>query len=192
MARPSRPKWPGWSARQCATYVQPTTPDANRGMLTKHVRLYLGPGFYAREYLQLICDDCQAPAGRLFARLNNLATLRTGKIEILDDLCGRSLIVTNSFKEITEIYIFAGVLVLESLPVLSAVAIAILENSRINAFSFWRNAGVRTAELIGLRPVAMPTAIGAPRRRWPPRSAKRSAAAYNSDFPAADCAADPC
>jgi exo-beta-1,3-glucanase (GH17 family)/cellulose synthase/poly-beta-1,6-N-acetylglucosamine synthase-like glycosyltransferase len=65
------------------------------------------------------------------------------------------LIVTNAFKEITEIYIFAGVLVLESLPFLSAVAIAILENSRINSFSFWRNTGVRTAELIGLRPVTM-------------------------------------
>ena len=56
---------------------------------------------------------------------------------------------------------FAGVLVLESLPFLSAVAIAILENSRVNAFSFWRSTGVRTAELIGLRPVAMPTVFGA-------------------------------
>src|SRR4051794_37777142 len=65
------------------------------------------------------------------------------------------LIVTNSFKEVREIYVFAAVLVLESLPFLSAVAIAILENSRINAFAFWRNTGVRTAELIGLRPVAM-------------------------------------
>ncbi len=36
------------------------------------------------------------------------------------------LIATNSFKQIREIYIFAGVLVLESLPFLSAVAIAIL------------------------------------------------------------------
>jgi exo-beta-1,3-glucanase (GH17 family)/cellulose synthase/poly-beta-1,6-N-acetylglucosamine synthase-like glycosyltransferase len=71
------------------------------------------------------------------------------------------LVVTNSFKEVREIYVFAAVLVLESLPFLSAVAIAILENSRINAFSFWSNARVRTAELIGLRPVAMPTAIGA-------------------------------
>jgi hypothetical protein len=55
--------------------------------------------------------------------------------------------------------------VLESLPFLSAVAIAILENSRINAFAFWRNTGVRTAELIGLRPVAMqalPGPINAP------------------------------
>jgi cellulose synthase/poly-beta-1,6-N-acetylglucosamine synthase-like glycosyltransferase/exo-beta-1,3-glucanase (GH17 family) len=70
------------------------------------------------------------------------------------------LVVTNSFKEVREIYIFAGVLVLESLPFLSAVGIAILENSRINSFAFWRNTGIRTAELIGLRPVAMPTVVG--------------------------------
>jgi exo-beta-1,3-glucanase (GH17 family)/cellulose synthase/poly-beta-1,6-N-acetylglucosamine synthase-like glycosyltransferase len=70
------------------------------------------------------------------------------------------LVVTNSFKEVREIYVFAGVLVLESLPFLSAVAIAILENSRLNSFAFWRNTGIRTAELIGLRPVAMPTVAG--------------------------------
>jgi exo-beta-1,3-glucanase (GH17 family)/cellulose synthase/poly-beta-1,6-N-acetylglucosamine synthase-like glycosyltransferase len=67
------------------------------------------------------------------------------------------LVITNNDKQVREIYVFAAVLVLESLPFLSAVAIAILENSRINAFAFWRNTGVRTAELIGLRPVAMPT-----------------------------------
>jgi exo-beta-1,3-glucanase (GH17 family)/cellulose synthase/poly-beta-1,6-N-acetylglucosamine synthase-like glycosyltransferase len=72
------------------------------------------------------------------------------------------LIATNSYKQVLEIYIFAAVLVLESLPFLSAVAIAILENSRINDFAFWRNSRIRTAELIGLRPVAMPTAISAP------------------------------
>jgi exo-beta-1,3-glucanase (GH17 family)/glycosyltransferase involved in cell wall biosynthesis len=71
------------------------------------------------------------------------------------------LIITNNDKQVREIYVFAAVLVLESLPFLSAVAIAILENSRINAFSFWRNTGVRTAELIGLRPVAMPTVASA-------------------------------
>ena len=70
------------------------------------------------------------------------------------------LVATNNFKQVREIYIFAGVLVLESLPFLSAVAIAILENSRINSFPFWRNTGIRTAELIGLRPVAMPTVAG--------------------------------
>jgi hypothetical protein len=67
------------------------------------------------------------------------------------------LVVVNNSKQVHEIYVFAAVLVLESLPFLSAVAIAILETSRINAFSFWRNSAVRTAELIGLRPVAMPT-----------------------------------
>jgi cellulose synthase/poly-beta-1,6-N-acetylglucosamine synthase-like glycosyltransferase/exo-beta-1,3-glucanase (GH17 family) len=70
------------------------------------------------------------------------------------------LVVTNNFKEVREIYVFAAVLVLESLPFLSAVAIAILENSRLNSFALWRNTGIRTAELIGLRPVAMPTVVG--------------------------------
>jgi cellulose synthase/poly-beta-1,6-N-acetylglucosamine synthase-like glycosyltransferase len=72
------------------------------------------------------------------------------------------LIVTNNSKQIREIYIFAGVLVLESLPFLSAVAIAILESSRINSFKFWHDAGVRTAELIGLRPVALPSVAAPP------------------------------
>ncbi len=66
------------------------------------------------------------------------------------------LIVTNGAKQIREIYIFAAVLVLESLPFLAAVAIAILESSRLNSFAFWRNSAVRTAELIGLRPVSLP------------------------------------
>ena len=71
------------------------------------------------------------------------------------------LIVTNGSKQVREIYIFAGVLVLQSLPFLAAVSIALLENSRINSFAFWRNSSVRTAELIGLRPVTMPT-VGSP------------------------------
>jgi hypothetical protein len=75
-------------------------------------------------------------------------------------LAGATVLVVTNQKEVREIYVFAAVLVLESLPFLSAVAIAILENSRINAFSFWRNSAVRTAELIGLRPVTMPTVVG--------------------------------
>ena len=71
------------------------------------------------------------------------------------------LVVTNGAKEVREIYIFAGVLVLQSLPFLAAVAIALLENSRTNSFAFWRNSAVRTAELIGLRPVSLP-GVGSP------------------------------
>jgi hypothetical protein len=42
------------------------------------------------------------------------------------------------------------------------VAIAILENSRTNQFSFWRHARIRSAELIGLRPAPMPTNVSPP------------------------------
>jgi glucan 1,3-beta-glucosidase len=70
------------------------------------------------------------------------------------------LIASNSYKQITEIYVYAAVLVLQSLPFLAAVMIAILELSRINSFQFWRDSAIRTAELIGLRPVALPTPAG--------------------------------
>src|SRR4030081_2309672 len=76
------------------------------------------------------------------------------------------LVATNNYKEVREIYVFAAVLVLESLPFLSAVAIAILENPRVNEFTFWRNTGIRAAELIGLRPVSMPTVAGSS-QPWP-------------------------
>jgi exo-beta-1,3-glucanase (GH17 family)/glycosyltransferase involved in cell wall biosynthesis len=72
------------------------------------------------------------------------------------------LVATNGAKQVREIYIFAAVLVLESLPFLSAVAIAILENSRINDFAFWRHSAVRAAELIGLRPVSLPKPVSSP------------------------------
>ncbi len=75
------------------------------------------------------------------------------------------LVASNSFRQITEIYIFAGVLVLQSLPFLSAVALATLELSRINSFAFWRYTWTRSAELIGLRPAPMP--MLAPRQQVP-------------------------
>lgn len=77
-------------------------------------------------------------------------------------IIGAVVLVVFNTKEVREINIFAGVLVLQSLPFLSAVAIAILENSRVNAFSFWRNSAVRSAELIGLRREAIPTGVAAP------------------------------
>lgn len=74
-------------------------------------------------------------------------------------IIGAIVLVAFNVKEVREIYIFAGVLVLQSLPFLSAVAIAILENSRANKFSFWRNSTIRAAELIGIRSPARQTAI---------------------------------
>jgi len=70
-------------------------------------------------------------------------------------LAGAGVLVVYNTTNIHEIYIFAGVLVLESLPFLSAVAIAILENTRFNSFAFWSYTRIRTAELIGLRPIGL-------------------------------------
>jgi hypothetical protein len=75
-------------------------------------------------------------------------------------LVGAVVLVVTNTKDIREIYIFAAVLVLESLPFLSAVAIAILENARFNSFAFWSHARIRTAELIGLRPVGIARGAG--------------------------------
>ena len=76
-------------------------------------------------------------------------------------LVGAVVLVAFNKDHVREIYIFAAVLVLESLPFLSAVAIAILETSRANQFSFWKQSAIRAAELIGLRPEAVPM-VGAP------------------------------
>jgi hypothetical protein len=70
-------------------------------------------------------------------------------------LIGAAVLIVTNTKEVREIEVFAFVLVLQSLPFLSAVALALLENSRINQFAFWRNARIRSAELIGIRPVGV-------------------------------------
>ncbi|MBY0382369.1 MAG: glycosyltransferase [Xanthobacteraceae bacterium] len=72
-------------------------------------------------------------------------------------LTGAVVLVAFNQKEVREIYIFAVVLVLESLPFLSAVALAILENSRANQFGFWKQSAIRLAELIGIRREAVPS-----------------------------------
>ena len=50
-----------------------------------------------------------------------------------------TLVVTNA-KQVREIYIFAVVLVVQSLPFLSAVALAAIEGTRFNSFAYWRGA----------------------------------------------------
>jgi glucan 1,3-beta-glucosidase len=75
-------------------------------------------------------------------------------------LIGAAILIVTNTLQITELYIFAAVLILESLPFLSAVAIGLLEMSRVNSFAFWRYSAVRTAELIGLRPVYIPELAG--------------------------------
>jgi exo-beta-1,3-glucanase (GH17 family)/cellulose synthase/poly-beta-1,6-N-acetylglucosamine synthase-like glycosyltransferase len=58
-----------------------------------------------------------------------------------------TLVVTN-YKQVHEIYIFAAVLVVQSLPFLAAVAIAAMEGTRLNTFAYWRSLEARAIELL--------------------------------------------
>lgn len=61
------------------------------------------------------------------------------------------LLVTNR-DQIREIYLLAAVLCVQSLPFLSAVAIALLEGARPNHFSYWRRVEIRIAERLRVAP----------------------------------------
>ncbi len=53
-------------------------------------------------------------------------------------LVGAVVVVATNYKHIRELNIFALVLVVQSLPFLAAVAMAVLEGSRFNEFAYWR------------------------------------------------------
>jgi exo-beta-1,3-glucanase (GH17 family)/cellulose synthase/poly-beta-1,6-N-acetylglucosamine synthase-like glycosyltransferase len=63
-------------------------------------------------------------------------------------LISAALVVITNYKQIRELNIFAGVLVVQSLPFLAAVAIAAVEGSRFNAFAYWRNVEAKVAETL--------------------------------------------
>jgi hypothetical protein len=52
---------------------------------------------------------------------------------------------------VREINIFAAVLIIQSLPFIAAVLIALLERSRLNDFATWREMEASFGELIGRR-----------------------------------------
>jgi len=60
-------------------------------------------------------------------------------------LIGALVILATNYKQIRELHVFAAVLVVQSLPFLAAVAIAILEDSRFNEFAYWRNVEAKVA-----------------------------------------------
>jgi exo-beta-1,3-glucanase (GH17 family)/glycosyltransferase involved in cell wall biosynthesis len=63
-------------------------------------------------------------------------------------LVGAVTLVVTNYKQVREINIFAIVLVVQSLPFFSAVAIALIEGSRVNSFVYWRGIETRLAELL--------------------------------------------
>ena len=70
-------------------------------------------------------------------------------------LLGAATLVATNRQEVREIYVFAFVLVLQSLPFLSATAIALLEGSRANDYALWHGLATRLA---GLLPQRQPAA----------------------------------
>jgi exo-beta-1,3-glucanase (GH17 family)/cellulose synthase/poly-beta-1,6-N-acetylglucosamine synthase-like glycosyltransferase len=79
-------------------------------------------------------------------------------------LCALVLIATN-VKEIREIYIFAIVLVIQSLPFLAAAGLAMFERTGLNDFATWRALDARFAELLPKRAPAIAKATApAPER----------------------------
>ena len=66
-------------------------------------------------------------------------------------IAGAIVLLATNHESIREIYIFSGVLVLQSFPFLSAVAMAALDGSRANDFAFWRGIEARLGGLIPRR-----------------------------------------
>jgi exo-beta-1,3-glucanase (GH17 family)/cellulose synthase/poly-beta-1,6-N-acetylglucosamine synthase-like glycosyltransferase len=61
---------------------------------------------------------------------------------------GAVVLVSTNIKEIREINIFAVVLLIQSLPFVAAVGLAVIERTRLNDFAYWRNLEARVAEVL--------------------------------------------
>jgi hypothetical protein len=63
-------------------------------------------------------------------------------------LISAALVVITNYKQIRELNIFAGVLVVQSLPFIAAVAIGLIEGSRFNEFAYWKSVEAKVAETL--------------------------------------------
>jgi hypothetical protein len=68
-------------------------------------------------------------------------------------LAGSATLVITNYKQVREIDIFAVVLLVQSLPFLAAVGLALIEGTRFNSFAFWRAIETRVVELLPQRRV---------------------------------------
>jgi exo-beta-1,3-glucanase (GH17 family)/cellulose synthase/poly-beta-1,6-N-acetylglucosamine synthase-like glycosyltransferase len=74
-------------------------------------------------------------------------------------ILGAIVLVQTNAKEVREINIFAFVLIIQSVPFVAAVGLALIERSRFNEFATWRALDTRLAELLTQR---RPAVIEAP------------------------------
>ena len=66
-------------------------------------------------------------------------------------LLGSATLVITNYKQVREINIFAVVLVVQSLPFVAAVVLALIEGTRFNSFAFWGAIEARVAALLPQR-----------------------------------------
>jgi hypothetical protein len=74
-------------------------------------------------------------------------------------------LVETNVREVREIYLFAAVLVIQSVPFLAAVALALLERSALNDFGTWRRLQERTLALLPRRLTLAKVPTAAPDKR---------------------------
>src|SRR5215468_10840954 len=80
-------------------------------------------------------------------------------------ILGAVVLVMTNYKEIREINIFAVVLVVQSLPFVAAVVLAVVERTRLNDFAYWRSLEAR---VVAALPIARRTATMAEATRTAP------------------------
>ena len=66
-------------------------------------------------------------------------------------ILGAIVLIETNIKEIREINIFAVVLLIQSVPFVAAVGLAVIERSRLNDFAYWRQIESRVAEFLPQR-----------------------------------------
>jgi exo-beta-1,3-glucanase (GH17 family)/cellulose synthase/poly-beta-1,6-N-acetylglucosamine synthase-like glycosyltransferase len=71
-------------------------------------------------------------------------------------ILGAVVLVATNIKDVREINIFAAVLVVQSLPFIAAVGLAVFERTPLNDFAYWRTLEARVGELIAPRPEPTP------------------------------------
>ena len=86
-------------------------------------------------------------------------------------ILGAFVVYFSNTKEIREIDIFALVLIVQSLPFIAAVAIALVERSRLNEFAYWQGVEARAGELVPLLRRTAPVAeVARPLPPIPPQN----------------------
>lgn len=74
-------------------------------------------------------------------------------------LLGALIVFWSNFEQqVREINLFGAVLIVQSLPFLAAVALALLDGSRVNDFAFWRRLKNRGVDLLDAAPAIAPQA----------------------------------